>query len=140
MLELRECLKLRHRINYIDMRILEMREIFSTPKIQILSLAPSFAKNNINNFDNFLMKIDYLEEERACLEARINEVWSSVEKKLKDEGVRWNHILLMKLRFYHGLPWRECGNKMKINYPKELWNEQKVYRIYRNIKDKAQNL
>ena len=31
-------------------------------------------------------------------------------------------------------------DKMKTNYPKELWNEQKVYRIYRNIKDKAQSL
>lgn len=140
MLELRECLKLRHRINYIDMRILEMREIFSSPKIQILSLAPSFAKSNVNNFDKFLIKLDYLEEERAYLEERINDVWNSVERKLKDEGVRWNHILLMKLRFYHGLPWRECGNKMKINYPKELWNEQKVYRIYRNVKGKVQNL
>lgn len=139
MLELRECLKIRHRINYIDMRITELREIFSSPKIQILSLAPSFSKGNANNFDRYLVKIDYLKEEREYLEERISEVWSSVEDKLKEEGVKRDHILLMKLRFYHGLPWKECGNKMKINYPKELWNEQKVYRVYRNVKDKAQN-
>ena len=114
--------------------------MFSFPKIKVLSLVPSFEKSNINNFDKFLTKIDYLEEERAYLDERINEIWNSVERKLKDGGVKWNHIFLMKLRFYHGLTWKKCGDKMKTNYPKELWNEQKVYRIYRNIKDKAQSL
>lgn len=109
MLKLRECLKLRRRINYIDMTILEIREMFSPPKIKVLSLVPSFEKSNINNFDKFLTKIDYLEEERAYLDERINEVWNSVERKLKDGGVKWNHIFLMKLRFYYGLTWKKCG-------------------------------
>ena len=132
-MKLRECLRLRRKINDLEMRISEVRTVFLSPKVQLLTFTPSSSSSGFNTFERFLIKLDELEEKRLCLEKEINEIWDFAETELHEKEIKSKYIMLLKLRFYYGLSWWKCCEKMRKLFPSEKWTEAKIYKIYSNI-------
>jgi hypothetical protein len=132
-MRLRECLRLRRKINDLEMRISEVRTVFLSPKVQLLTFTPSSSSGGFNTFERFLIKLDELEEKRLYLEKEINEIWDFAETELHEKEIKSKHIMLLKLRFYYGLSWWKCCEKMRKLFPSEKWTEAKIYKIYSNI-------
>lgn len=133
MLRLNECLGLRCKMNNIDMKISEIRGSIISPKIQVLSFAPSFSNGGINSYDRFLIKLETLQNERSDLQKKIDECWELSKAELKKISISDEHIDLLKLRFYYGLNCRESCEKMREFYPKSNWNKQKMYRMHKKM-------
>lgn len=132
MRELDEILKTRKKMRDIEIRIYELREIVRQPKSQIISDMPRGGDRK-NTIEEYIVKLERLESKLHSLQKYIDEVWIGVEHIFDDCDIPIMHRKLMAFRFYDGNQWRKCVKLMAEKYHGVKWNENKLFRIYRNV-------
>lgn len=124
------CIKLRRNIDSLDEEIIELYSIYRSPRTQNLSFAPSRSNYINNNSEELLEKIESLKNKRSLLIEKLDKNWLFINKRLVQLSFSEAEILLLKLRFYYGLPWKKCCEKMNNYYSDIEWNENLMFRIY----------
>ena len=124
------CIKLRQNIDSLDEEIIELYSIYRSPRTQNLSFTPSRSNYINNNSEELLEKIESLKNKRSLLIERSDKNWLFINKRLVQLSFSEADILLFKLRFYYGLPWKKCCEKMNYYYSNIEWNENLIFRIY----------
>lgn len=128
-----KCLSLRENINDLDDTILEMRSGAYSPSTQVLSFAPSRSNYKNNNMEVFLVEVECFEAKRSYLLKELEKLWIVIENRARKMSFSEDRIVLLKLRFYFGLTWAECCKKMQEVFPTINWNQNLVFKIYRDI-------
>ena len=132
MKELDDILQLRRDINSIDDRMTELKQsIF--PKPQIISDMPRGGGERKNGIEEYIIKFDRLERKKNRLCCEISNKWSELEKTFPDHGITEAQGRMLFFRFFYGMSWRCCVERMEEEYPQTTWNEPKLFRIYRKI-------
>jgi len=130
MRELDECLELRRKINKETERIEQLRAVAYSPKNQIISDMPR-SNRQINTMDEYIIKLENLETKKAFLECELCGKWCAVLVKLSFYGINPKVIHLLTMRFNFGYSWKKCARIMSNKYSDDNWNENKVFREYR---------
>lgn len=133
MQELKECLKIRRKIDEIDDKLLTLKEKSLSPKNQIITGMPRGGGFDGSNMDNYLIKVEQIKAEKDVLQKRLDTLWDKTTEKLFRNDIDTTYILMLKIRFYFGYSWRKCAARMAIENPKDKWNENKCFRVYRSV-------
>lgn len=128
--ELKEIMKIHDDIKAIDERIEEIRTRIESPKNQIISDMPRGGSSE-NVLEKALVKIERLETRKMFLHEMIVSKWHICEDFLNSCNIPDKQMVLMQYRYFYGLPWSKCVKEMKNEYPDEMWNENKVFRLHR---------
>lgn len=123
---------LHKKIAETDEKIMETREQLTSPKAQIITDMPR-SRTVENAIERGIEKTMQLEEKRAYYYDCLVSEWLIIEEIFNECNISTTYIELMKNRYLYGLKWKDCAKAMKKVYPKEKWNENKVFRIYRHI-------
>lgn len=137
MRELNECLRLSRDINEINERLVELRYKILSPKNQIISDAPKGGGGPNNAIEEYIIKSERLEKRKAAITARLDNCWAEALSVFKEREMPKTYISLMWYRFYKAHSWKKCISDMKGQYPDELWNENKIFRIYKTVNIKC---
>lgn len=141
MCELSICLELIKKIKEKNELILEIKYRTLSPKNQIISDMPRGGGMKTNVMDDYLVKVERLQQTKETFQNLLEHEWNNAVKTLEKIGVKDRETVeLMKLRFYYGLPWEKCADKMQERYPDGRWNTNKCFRVYRDICDKKRLL
>lgn len=132
-LHLKNLRDINEEIKQIDEKIIEIRERITSPKNQIISDMPKGSGTTENALDNALTKIERLEERKAVLNDSLVSEWHTCRETFKSCHITLQQIELIKYRYYYGLSWKQCTALMKKRHPKEIWNENKVFRLHRQF-------
>ena len=133
-----DCYNLKVRILELDERIEEIQTVLYYPKNQMLSDLPKGGGTD-STLDNLLTKLDELKEEKSIQEAAHADKWAQIVERLDKCNVPQSEKDLLELRFYFGFTWKYCIPIMTERTGEE-WNENKVYRIYRDVCEKCTNV
>lgn len=109
---------------------LEMRAC--APKSGEITGMPKDGGNASNPIETYLEKKEELEEKLALLSERLKSQWRKAVHLMRLSNVNEQSEYMMYLRFYKGLPWKQCTLRLKAKYPDGKWNENKCFREYRN--------
>ena len=133
MKELNDCLKLRREINEVKERIEELKMASYSAKNQIITGMPRGNGTTDTGIERYIVLSEELKDKLTSLMIKENEIWSKI----------WNYtyniltdeeMALLSNRFHLGYSWKKCGEGFG-------WNENKVFRTYRNalrkIKEKG---
>ena len=133
MQELKECLTIRRKIEKIDDKILTLKEKSLSPKNQIITGMPRGGGFNGGNLDDYLIKVEQMKAEKNTLQKSLDKLWEQRQQELSQADIDTTNILMLKRRFYFGYSWRKCAARMAMDYPSKKWNENKCFRVYRNV-------
>lgn len=132
MRELDEILRLRRDIVSIDVRLFELKQM-TQPRAQVISDMPRGGGERKNTIEEYIVKSEELQGKRIKLQKRIEKKWRGVVRMCKEAEITEAQQAMLELRFYYGLPWKQCMVRMQTLYPDGTWNEQKLFRMYRKI-------
>lgn len=121
--------------NIIDIKekiyVLEMQAY--TPKSGKITGMPRDGGNASNPVETYLEKKEKLEEKLNFLKARLRSQWKQAVRLMKLANIDEQARYMMYLRFHEGLPWKQCNIRLQEKYPNGKWNENKLFREYRNV-------
>ena len=105
----------------------------STPKSgEITGMPRGGGGDGSNSLDIYLEKKEELEEKLNVLNDRRKSQWKQALHYMRIADIKRQTRYMMYLRFYQGLPWKKCTSIMQEKYPNGKWNENKLFREYRN--------
>lgn len=134
MQELDACLEKARDIQAKTELILEIKSRTMSPKNQIISGMPRGGGDNSNAMDDYLIRLERLTKAKVRLQKTLDKEWETAVNKIKKRGMgRADTIELMRLRFYCGLSWKKCAQKMQKTYPNDRWSTNKCFRVYRKV-------
>ena len=131
MRELDYLLQLRRDIGSIDVRLKELESMVYPQAMNISDMPRGSSRKN--TLEEYIIKWDRLHLKRHRLEVDILTRWAAMEKAFKEHGVTEAQQAVMKYRFFCGHTWKRCVNYMRVEYPETVWDEQKLFRIYRKV-------
>lgn len=134
MRELDICLSLAKKLKEVEEKIDNLTGCNTAPKIPTLSDMPKGSGSTSNPQENYILRLERLESRKAELIERLNGKWLLAVAKLKGAGKDESTIKMLEYRFKQGREWKDCAKQMKADYPTEIWNENKCFRLYRDIK------
>ena len=132
MRQLDKILDLRRDIYSIEERLVELRQI-TQPKAQVISDMPRGGGERKNLIEEYVIKAEKLERKLRRKRAELDNRWSEVVCVFNEAGVTQAQQTMMKERFYNAKPWKVCVKSMQKVYPDSKWNEQKLFRMYRDV-------
>lgn len=127
---LEQCLDKTRIIKELDEQIAELRARATSPKNQIITGMPRGGGGG-NQSERYMERLERIEARRNKVCTERNVMWCRLEECLHHESPEYRTLL--KYRFYYGLRWKACCDKLKETYPNSKWNMNKVFRIYRQI-------
>ena len=110
--------------------ILEMQA--GAPNSGSITGMPKENNNDTNPIELYLEKKEELEEKLDKLNARFKKQWKQALHLMKLADIKRQTRYMMYLRFCRGLPWKKCDAILQEKYPNGKWNENKIFREYRN--------
>lgn len=125
-----EMLMLRGKIKQIKSEMVQLTRETQTAKGQVFSDMPKGGVR-LNSIEEYVIEKETLEHQKKELETKICKKW--IEAVKQHPYLTTEETKLMKYRFFYGLKWSDCTNKMSET---RLWNENKTFRTYRNIMHK----
>ncbi len=135
MRELEYILKLRRDIDSVELRLEELKSLVY-PGSQIISDMPRGGGYK-NKLEEYIVKWDKLKGKKHRLEMEILRRWAAMEERFRECNVTEAQRDVMKYRFFYGRTWKKCVYHMRAEYPEAMWNEQKLFRIYRKVLEKT---
>ena len=136
MFELDKCLDLRKKIQDTEEKIEELDVRIRFPKAQTMSDMPRSTSFS-NKMEDYLVKKEKLTTKKLSLEAMLEMSWDKIKDKLSKTNATVQEIMLLRYRFYNGYSWKKCTAIMAGSDKK--WNENKTFRVYRQVIAKLQN-
>lgn len=106
------------------------------PKRPIISDMPKGSGYRISATESYIINAEILQNELKRLSETLKIKWLIFLNNYGEKNLSVKERKLLKLRFVQGKKWKICAIQMNILYPNEEWNDNKVYRIYRNIMKK----
>ena len=135
-----ECFDLVKKIKKVDGQIEEIKSANMSPKNQVITDMPKGGNNQLNKLEKYIIKLERLEAKKNYLCVSLNHNWTLAKMKLSRlETIPNGAYLMLKLRYYHGYPWKKCAIKMKEAYPNDNWNENKCFRVHYSILHKTEH-
>lgn len=129
-----KCFSIAQQIKDVDEDIEELQSSEMSPKIQIMTDMPKGGNNQLNKLEKYIIELERLETKKNDLIEILNQNWGIAISILIKSGItQSSEQSMMKLRYYHGYPWKKCSIKMQKEYPNENWNENKCYRVHSSI-------
>ena len=129
MKELEEILQFRRDIESIDERLAELI-LLTQPKAQTISDMPRGGQSK-NSIEEYVIKSEKLQKKRDHFQKLIDARWSQLEKRFKTARISGEQKVMLRLRFYRGLPWKVCRQRLQKKFPEQGWSESKLFRLYR---------
>lgn len=126
MKELDFCLKLYRKCKSVDEEIEEINALLYSPKGQDLSGMPKGNGGNDSIVDKLVDKKEKLQNKRYEIERQKFTCQQQIDEMMNKCNLTRNEKLLIKYKFFYGLPWKRVGKELD-------WNENKVFRVYRKI-------
>lgn len=120
------------RIEDIKEKILVLELQVSSPKSGEITGMPRDGGNASNPFDSYLERKEKLEGKLDVLNDRFKSQWKQALHLMRLADIKRQTRYMMYLRFYKGLSWKKCNAIMQEKYPNGKWNENKIFREYRN--------
>lgn len=108
------------------------------PKRPIISDMPKGSGYRIGAAESYLINAETLQNDLKRLYETLKIRWLIFLNNYEDENLTVEERRLLKIRFVQGKKWKTCAKQMNILYPNEGWNENKVFRTYRNIMKKIE--
>lgn len=127
------CLQLRRRINEIDEKIETLKFNIDSPRSSVISDMPKGGGTRGNPLEEYVIKLEELENKRKRINAVLVELFKELRSTMAKAGIDDQACEMMKYRFYHGLQWKACAAVMNKKHPKNNWNVNKCFRVYRAI-------
>lgn len=124
MRELDELRALSQRIKEIEEKKLELKEMVQ-PRAQIISDMPR-GGNPINTIEEYVIKMEKLDNDILKLEAAKKEIWNGLEVVFEKCGITNTEKQMLRARFYEGVSWKRCAKLVGEN-------ENKLFRMYRAV-------
>lgn len=110
-----------------------LREQADSPRSCVISDMPKGGGNAGNPLEQYIIKKEKLQIKCARLTERLNELWGSAVRQMKDAQIDEPLRVMMYMRFVCGLQWKKCAQEMDKHYPNQKWNVNKCFRKYREI-------
>ena len=132
MQKLDECLAKTRRIKELEEEIEEIRERAMSPRNQIITGMPR-SSGGQNQSESYIVMIERREAAIDRLTKNRDQLWDETVDFLRGKNVNHVYIMLLRYRFYCGLPWQKCCDLMCEEDPTGKWNINKVFRVYRSI-------
>lgn len=132
MKQLDEILRLRREIDELRERISELKAM-TQPKAQVISDMPRGGGERKNTIEEYVIKSEKLREKLACKLVEFDEKWDGISRTFIKANLTVAQCTMMEARFRKAMPWRLCVKHMCNVYPSSKWNEQKLFRMYRNV-------
>ena len=130
MRELDEILRLRRSITNLEERIEELRAM-TQPKAQVISDMPRGGGEQRNSIEDYIIKSEELTAKRDNLLHDIDEKWDMAYAICKSANISVEQMTMLWYRFYRGNSWKNCLCRMVGEFPNQKWNEQRLFRLYR---------
>ena len=134
MKQLDEIIELRRDINSIIERLTELKQM-TQPKVQTISDMPRGGERK-NVIEEYIIKSERLQNKLNNKKLQLDRKWEELKKLCENAKLTEAQLKVITNRFYFAKSWRECVLIMRIAYPDTEWNEQKLFRIYRNVLSK----
>lgn len=132
-LPLKKVKDLCEKIGEIDEKIEVIETRLYSPKNQIISDMPRGNGRSNDTLDRALTKLDTLRDTRKFYYDRLVSAWLICEKVFNSCDISDKHVKMFKYRYFNGLAWRKVLRRMEKDYPNEPWNENKIFRMYRQV-------
>lgn len=94
---------------------------------------PKGSGYRISATESYIINAETLQNKLKRLSETLKIKWLIFLNNYGEETLTVEERNLLKLRFVRGKKWKLCAMQMNILYPNEGWNENKVFRTYRNI-------
>lgn len=134
MKQLDEIIELRRDINSIIERLTELKQM-TQPKVQTISDMPRGGERK-NVIEEYIIKSERLQNKLNNKKLELDRKWEELKKLCENSKLTEAQLKVITNRFYFAKSWRECVLIMRTAYPDTEWNEQKLFRIYRNVLSK----
>ena len=121
------------RIEELNEKIYVLEMQACTPKSGAITGMPKSGSGAINPIEACLEKKEKLEEKLNILKTQLKSQWKQAVELMKLANINEQARYMMYLRFYEGLPWKQCNARLQEKYPQGKWNENKLFREYRNV-------
>lgn len=138
MKELEQLLELNRDIDILFDKLAMRRYSVTAPKRQILSDMPKGGGCRVNEIEDYIIHSETLRNDIRKLSETLEIKWLIFLNNYAETNLTVEERNLLELRFMHGYKWKVCAKQMDILYPNEGWNENKVFRTYRNIIQKIE--
>ena len=123
---------LRRDIDNIEERLVELRQM-TQPKSQVISDMPRGGGERRNAIEEYLIKSEKLAKQLDYKRRKLEDHWEEACILFREAKVTVAQCEMLKERFYHAKPWKACLKRMSEVYPDSKWNEQKLFRMYRDV-------
>lgn len=131
-LNLKFLLYLNRRIDKIDEKIVDIRVRITSPRSQVIDNMPKC--HSAENFiENGIADIQELKEKKLYILDLITTEWLICERAFGDCNISHEQVEIMRSRYFYGLSWRKCVKYMEKSYPQDEWNENKLFRLHRQV-------
>ncbi len=106
------------------------------PKRPIISDLPKGSGYRISATESYIINAEILQNKLKRLSETLKIKWLIFLNNYGEENLTVQERDLLQLRFVRGKKWKTCAKQMNTLYPNEGWNDNKVFRTYRNIMKK----
>lgn len=121
----------------IETKRTELAEICTpAPKGQILTGMPRGGVAR-NAAESYVERKEKLSNEISALYEKLNKLWTEFECYCKKCDCRYDEICLLKYHYYYNYSWKKVQQKLQIQFPTEVWNKNRVFRVRRKAIDKV---
>ncbi len=136
-LNLKNLIDLNDKIKDIEVDIADIRESMCSPKSPSLTGMPRGNGWNGSSLVNSLDKINRLEHKKAFFYDKLVSEWLICESMLKSCDINEKQLEIIRYRYFYALSWRSCLKAVATIFPCENWNENKIYRLHRQVMAKC---
>ena len=123
----------RQQIEEIKEKIMLSEVQACSPKSGKITGMPQGGGDVVNPIDKHLERKERLEGRLRVLEDKLSQQWEQALHLMKKARIDEQTQKMMYYRFYWGIQWKKCAEKLDKKYPDCKWNENKCFRKYREV-------
>lgn len=113
--------KIQEKIEYLEMQA-------STPRSSVFSDMPKGGGNASNPLEQYMIKKEKQIERLKPWKKRLNRQWAKAVYQMNSVKIDKQTQKMMYLRYYCGLPWKQCAKELDKEFPNCKWNDNKCFR------------
>lgn len=132
MKELEQLLELNRDIDILRDNLSMRRYSVTAPRRNIISDMPKGGRR-YNEIEEYITHSETMHNDLKKLAETLKIKWLIFLNNYAEINLTVEERNLLELRFMQGYKWKVCATQMDILYPNEGWNENKVFRTYKNI-------
>lgn len=137
MKELDQLLEIHRGIDILRDNLAMRRYNITAPRRNIISDMPKGGRR-FNEIEEYITHSETMHNNLKKLVETLKIKWLIFLNNYAEINLTDEERKLLQLRFVRGKKWKLCAKQMNILYPNKGWNENKVFRTYKNIVKKIE--